>query len=145
MVAALARRCVADALGLHPTMLASHARGARRIAFGRQLAMHLAHIVAGRGHVDVARAFGRYRTTAAHHFGTVEDLRDVVEFDQFIDLLEARFSLVLQLAELPSARTSWRLALQDLLGVSRNRRMGGELRRQASYIAETFAGDVIDV
>lgn len=138
VVAAYARRCVAEALGLDVVLLASDRRGARQVAFGRQLAIHLCHIVAGRSHHDVARAFRRNRSTASHHFGVVEDLRDAEEFDRFVDMLERRFVLTLELAALGGPRSEWRAALGHLSRVSADPRVDETVRRQAQYVACTF-------
>jgi chromosomal replication initiation ATPase DnaA len=62
-------------------------RGAR-VAFARQIAMYLVHVVYRRSLSEVGRAFGRDRTTASHACHRVEDLRDDPQFDRQIAHLE---------------------------------------------------------
>jgi len=59
-----------------------------RVAFARQSAMYLAHVAFGLSYSDVARAFGRDRTTAAHACHLVEDRRDDPAVDALLALLE---------------------------------------------------------
>ncbi|MEM1409998.1 MAG: helix-turn-helix domain-containing protein [Pseudomonadota bacterium] len=58
------------------------------IAFSRQVAMYLFHIVFGGTYKQVGALFGRERTTVAYACSLVEDERDDVAFDRKLDLLE---------------------------------------------------------
>ncbi|HUE46445.1 MAG TPA: helix-turn-helix domain-containing protein [Aestuariivirgaceae bacterium] len=61
---------------------------ARAAAFGRQIAMYLAHVVFGLSMAEVGRAFERDRTTVVHACHLIEDRRDEMRFDQLLDHLE---------------------------------------------------------
>lgn len=67
-------------------------RAARRcgaqIAFARQSAMYLAHVVGGLSYTEVGRAFGRDRTTAAHACRVIEERRDDPALDAAFRALE---------------------------------------------------------
>lgn len=58
------------------------------IAFARQLAMYLCHVVGDMSLRDVAAEFGRDRTTVSHACHAIEDRRDCPIFDRQIDHLE---------------------------------------------------------
>lgn len=63
-------------------------RGNARIAFARQVAMYLLHVVCERNLADVAAAFGRDRTTASHACHVIEDMRDDPFFDRQMAQIE---------------------------------------------------------
>jgi len=58
------------------------------VAFARQSAMYLAHVTFGLNYSEVARAFGRDRTTAAHACQLIEDQRDDPAVDAVLRSLE---------------------------------------------------------
>jgi len=58
------------------------------IAFARQLAMYLCHVVGDMSLRDVATEFGRDRTTVSHACHAIEDRRECPIFDRQIDHLE---------------------------------------------------------
>ncbi|WP_202396075.1 helix-turn-helix domain-containing protein [Stappia sediminis] len=64
-------------------------RGKADVAFARQVAMYLAHVVAGLTLTDVGKRFGRDRTTAAYACRLIEDRRDDPAFDRRLSALEA--------------------------------------------------------
>jgi chromosomal replication initiation ATPase DnaA len=68
--------------------LRAASRGSADIAFARQSAMYLAHIVLGMSYSAIGKRFGRDRTTAAHACQTVEDWRDDSAIDIRLDLME---------------------------------------------------------
>jgi len=68
-------------------IIASSRRSAY-VAFARQSAMYLAHVTFGLSYSEVARAFGRDRTTAAHACQLIEDRRDDPGVDAVLGLLE---------------------------------------------------------
>ena len=80
---------VAGAFGIAPAALRADRRGARRIAFARQVAMYLAHVTLGMRLSDVGRHFGRDRTTVGHACAKVEDCRDEERIDRIVACLEA--------------------------------------------------------
>ena len=63
-------------------------RGMAPVAFARQLAMYLVHILMGRTLTDVGALFGRDRTTVAHACALIEDQREDRAFDQMVEALE---------------------------------------------------------
>lgn len=58
------------------------------VAFARQLAMYLCHIVGDMSLRDVATEFGRDRTTVSHGCHAIEDRRECPIFDRQIEHLE---------------------------------------------------------
>ncbi|GJM02810.1 MAG: hypothetical protein DHS20C08_13110 [Rhodomicrobium sp.] len=63
-------------------------RGKAQIAFARQVAMYLAHIICGISLTEVGRFFGRDRTTVSHACRLVEDCREDPNIDLALDLIE---------------------------------------------------------
>lgn len=59
------------------------------VAFARQVAMYLAHVVYGLPLTRVGKLFARDRTTVAHGCGVVEDRRDEPVLDQALTILES--------------------------------------------------------
>ena len=58
------------------------------VAFARQSAMYLAHVAFGLNYSEVARAFGRDRTTAAYACQLIEQRRDDPTIDALLGSLE---------------------------------------------------------
>lgn len=139
LVAHLACDLMQQVFGVEPWQLKAW-RGERKTAFYRQIAIHLVHVVAGRKHGEAAAAFGRNRSTAAHHFETVEDLRDVPAYDSFLDELEARFRMMLEYAARPSVKQAWREALAALEVGSDLGYLEGNAQDAAQYVVATFKG-----
>lgn len=67
-----------------------HAPGRKRarVAFARQLAMYLCHVVGQLSMGDISLAFGRDRTTVGYACHIIEDRRDSPLFDGQVDYLE---------------------------------------------------------
>jgi chromosomal replication initiation ATPase DnaA len=63
-------------------------RGKADIAFARQVAMYLAHIVCGFSLTEVGKHFGRDRTTVSYACSLIEDNRENPELDFLLDLME---------------------------------------------------------
>lgn len=87
--ARIAIALVSAANGIAVETLLALRRSSAPVAAARQLAMYLAHVVLGLSQTDVARAFGRDRTTVAHACRRIEDQRDRVAFDRRVTELEA--------------------------------------------------------
>jgi chromosomal replication initiation ATPase DnaA len=68
--------------------LISTTRRSAYVAFARQSAMYLAHVTFGLNYREVARAFGRDRTTAAHACQLIEERRDDPAVDAVLGWLE---------------------------------------------------------
>ena len=136
-IAKLARTCVAEVLGISALSLKDPSRGDRQTAFARTLAIHLAHIVAGRRHDDVAREFDRNRSTASHHFEVLENLRDEPQFDTFLTLLEERFAHYLNwVATRPHGE--WTPTLDALAKAVATGRLESDAHFDAKFVVETF-------
>jgi chromosomal replication initiation ATPase DnaA len=80
---------VATAFGVKAADLRSRRRGAAEVAFARQVAMYLAHVMLGANLAEVGRHFGRDRTTVAHACARVEDRRDDPVVERVLACLEA--------------------------------------------------------
>ncbi|MEM9838919.1 MAG: helix-turn-helix domain-containing protein [Pseudomonadota bacterium] len=63
-------------------------RSTADVAFARQVAMYLLHIVFGGTYKEAGELFGRERTTVAYACSLVEDERDDADLDRKLDLLE---------------------------------------------------------
>jgi hypothetical protein len=121
-------------------LMRARPRGTRKLAFARQVAMHLVHTKARRHHEDVARSFARNRSTASHHFEVMEDLRQVLAFDEFLNVLESRYELALLAAELNPKRL-WRDALVAMQASLRLRRLDEDDQAAVSYVVTTFKAE----
>ncbi|MEZ5920228.1 MAG: helix-turn-helix domain-containing protein [Parvularculaceae bacterium] len=86
---AAALKISSEACGVSPRRLTTNTRAAK-VAFARQLAMYLCHVVGDMSLRDVAAAFGRDRTTVSHACHAIEDRRDCPLYDKQIEYLEAR-------------------------------------------------------
>ncbi|WID95689.1 helix-turn-helix domain-containing protein [Bosea vestrisii] len=86
--ARLAEAAVSGAMSL-PVEALRVGRGARRIAFARQLAMYLTHVGFGLTLTEVGSCFERDRTTVRHACALIEDRRDEPTFDFAVSALEA--------------------------------------------------------
>lgn len=84
----LLEEAVALAFGVPPDELRARSRCCAQVAFARQSAMYLAHIVLGLNYREVGELFRRDRTTAAHACRRVEDGRDDPAIDIRLDMLE---------------------------------------------------------
>lgn len=136
-VCTLARGCVAEVFGIAPLTLKNPSRGGREAAFARQVAIHLAHIVAGRRHDEVAREFDRNRSTASHHFEVLENLRDEPQFDHFLTLLEERFAHYLNYAA-TRPHGHWVPTLDALAKAVATGRLEPDAHFEAKFVVETF-------
>lgn len=82
-----ALKIAATACGVECADVAAVKRNAS-VAFARQLAMYLCHVVGDMSLRDVAAEFGRDRTTVSHACHAIEDRRECPIFDRQIDHLE---------------------------------------------------------
>jgi chromosomal replication initiation ATPase DnaA len=82
-------RLVANALGVTARELRGPSRGQASVAFARQAAMYVGHVVFGLSLTRLGRGFGRDRTTARHACRIIEERRDDPAVDQFFGMLEA--------------------------------------------------------
>jgi len=79
--------------------LAATHRGKAETCLARQIAMYLLHTVFSCPYHEVARIFGRDRTTVSHACRLVEDLRDRPEFDLELEKMEALLFMSRQILE----------------------------------------------
>ncbi len=82
-----ALRLTAKACGVEYAEVVAIKRSAS-VAFARQLAMYLCHVVGDMSLRDVASEFGRDRTTVSHACHAIEDRRECPIFDRQIEHLE---------------------------------------------------------
>jgi hypothetical protein len=94
--ARLAEAAICSALRLSPAGLRQGRRGISRVAFGRQIAMYLAHVGFGLNLSQVGLAFGRDRTTVRHACVLVEDRRSEPAFELALAALESALTLRLR-------------------------------------------------
>lgn len=79
---------VAAISGTSLETLVNIGRGSRRVCGARHLAMYLAHVAVGRQYLQVARLFGRDRTTVMWACALIEDRREDPAFDAHVSTLE---------------------------------------------------------
>lgn len=140
-LAIAATQIVSETFDVERILLRGRKRGARRLAHARTVAMALVHLVAGRSQEDVARAFGRNRTTASNHMEMTEELNDVREVEEWWDLMALRFTKLVELFEVPLTRPAW---LKALGGLEREMEEGGLEGRavdQARHVLGVFLED----
>jgi len=85
----VAQIMVAHVYGVPLDSLLATTRKGRRAAEARQVAMYLAHVVFRMNLAEIARGFGRDRTTARHACRHVEELREDPARDRLLAWLEA--------------------------------------------------------
>jgi chromosomal replication initiation ATPase DnaA len=83
--------------------LQARSRGSARTAFGRQVAMYIAHVACGISLTDVGTLFGRDRTTVSHACSLVEDKRDDPDLDCRLEHLEQAISCLISVLSLRRA------------------------------------------
>ena len=76
------------AFGVAREEILHKSRSQADVAFARQVAMYLLHIVFGGTYRETGEMFGRERTTVAYACSLVEDERDDEDFDRRLELLE---------------------------------------------------------
>ncbi|MEO1311740.1 MAG: helix-turn-helix domain-containing protein [Pseudomonadota bacterium] len=89
----IVKSIAAEAFGVQLCEIDAPTRSKAHIAFARQAAMYLAHVVYGLSLTDVAAAFQRDRTTVSHACHLVEDRRDEMAFDRLMERLEREVSV----------------------------------------------------
>jgi chromosomal replication initiation ATPase DnaA len=87
-VCRLLQVATATAFGVPVGELRARSRRSAEVAFARQSAMYLAHVVLGLTYDAVGLSFRRDRTTAAHACRRVEDRRDDPAIDRMLQMLE---------------------------------------------------------
>ncbi|MEI9995749.1 MAG: helix-turn-helix domain-containing protein [Rhizomicrobium sp.] len=94
--AGMTQLVVAHAYGVPLDAIRARSRGVGRAARARQIAMYLTHVVFSMTMADVARGFGRDRSTARHAIQRVEELREDPELNRTLGWLEATLRGVLE-------------------------------------------------
>ena len=85
----LIEQAVACAFDIPRRELRAPTRRCASVAFARQVAMYLAHVVCGYSLTQVGLLFQRDRTTAAYACRKIEDGRDDPAFDFCLECLES--------------------------------------------------------
>jgi chromosomal replication initiation ATPase DnaA len=88
----LVQETVAHVTGVPLKDLCAKTRSRPKAAFARQIAMYLTHTVFEISLTNVAVAFSRDRSTAAHAIHRIEDLREDPELDRLLVWLETMLS-----------------------------------------------------
>lgn len=78
----------AKACGVPVAEVAASNRRRAQVAFARQMAMYLCHIVGKMSLRDISIEFERDRTTVGHACHAIEDRRDCPIFDKQVEFLE---------------------------------------------------------
>jgi chromosomal replication initiation ATPase DnaA len=86
---ATVRDFCAAAFGVSALDVGAPTRRRADAARARQMAMYLLHVVFGYSAVQVARLFGRDRSTVEHAFRMMEDMREDAAQNAFHEALEA--------------------------------------------------------
>jgi len=84
----LLQAATAAAFAVPVDELRAPSRRTRPVAFARQSAMYLAHVMLGLSYSSTGRLFNRDRTTAAHACRLVEDRREDPAVDRLLLMLE---------------------------------------------------------
>jgi hypothetical protein len=92
---------VAAVFGVDVGDLRGSRRGSPQVAFARQIAMYLAHVVCRLSLSEIGAVFARDRSTVAHACGLVEDQRDDPILDAKLDYLERAVLALLAALSLP--------------------------------------------
>ena len=85
----LVQAAVAHITGVALKDLCATTRRPPKVAFARQIAMYLSHIVFKISPAEVARIFGRDPSTVTYALGRIEELREEPDLDRMLDWLEA--------------------------------------------------------
>ena len=85
----LVQATVAHVTGVALKDLCATTRRPPKVAFARQIAMYLSHIVFKISPAEVARIFGRDPSTVTYALGRIEELREEPDLDRMLDWLEA--------------------------------------------------------
>ena len=85
----LVQATVAHSTGVALKDLCARTRRPPKVAFARQIAMYLSHIVFQMSPTEVAQIFGRDPSTVVHALRRIEELREDPALDRTLDWLEA--------------------------------------------------------
>ena len=99
LVARMAKEVACEANSVNLAMLNARDRGQSEVAYTRQCAMYLAHVVGQLTLFEVGETFGRERSTVSHACNNIEDRRDSPLIDMQINYLEKRLRERIRLAE----------------------------------------------
>lgn len=95
MVKATVEQIVANVFSVSIQQINSASRNRAQVAFARQTAMYLSHVVCGLNFSEVGTLFKRDRTTVSHACKCIEDYRDDLSFDKGMEFLESATLLFL--------------------------------------------------
>ncbi|NJM36065.1 MAG: chromosomal replication initiator DnaA [Rhodomicrobium sp.] len=87
-IAAEAMQIACEALNAPFIEMTAPGRKKAKVAFARQLAMYLCHVVGQMALAEISLVFGRDRTTAGYACHMIEDRRDAPLFDAQVEYLE---------------------------------------------------------
>lgn len=94
IIKAIVDQIAANVFGVSIQQINSTSRNRAHVAFARQTAMYLSHVVCGLNFSEVGTLFKRDRTTVSHACKCIEDHRDNEAFDQGMEFLETSTALL---------------------------------------------------
>jgi|GEM_PF-1556346 len=133
--ARMASTVVAEAVGFTVGGIYTPKKGPAHRVFWRQVAMALMSNVASRGQNDIAVGFSRDRATVHNALRIVEELRECHEFDDWMEKLEHRFNLALNLADYTIPRGQWNDVVSALTVAGLEAQFDGETHQRAESFA----------
>nr|WP_321457711.1 helix-turn-helix domain-containing protein [uncultured Cohaesibacter sp.] len=95
---------VARVYRLPRSALHAGTRCRKSVAFARQVAMYLSHVVLSYPLKDIARHYQRDRTTVAYACRVVEERRDEEEIELLLNILESSLETIMLLTPLTCKR-----------------------------------------
>ncbi|MEM6537220.1 MAG: helix-turn-helix domain-containing protein [Pseudomonadota bacterium] len=87
-IAAAALEVISEAFNVPLARLATASRQQANVAFARQMAMYLCHVVGELSIREIAIEFAREPSTVSHACHAIEDRRDIDVFDRQLTVLE---------------------------------------------------------
>jgi len=108
-VAMMALEVMAEAFSIPLSRLTMGSRQRANVAFARQVAMYLTHVVGKVSIREVSIEFGRKLSTVSHACHVIEDRREAQLFDRQISFLEAALEERMEAAAAlpPRPREDW--------------------------------------
>lgn len=100
----LVLKVTARAFAVTTEELRQKSRSRASVAYARQVAMYLMHVVFGGTYQEVGQPFGRERTTVAYACSLIEDDRDEASLDRRLDDLESELERLWTLEQVRADR-----------------------------------------
>lgn len=124
----------ADAMRQPFSEVLSKGRGSRAAQLARHISIYLFVCESGRTNAEAKRCFRRHHTTVHHSLHIVENLRDVEEFDVFLELLSERFKRGLVYIESRLQQDAWIKARGAIAVAGREADLEGDSHDIAEHV-----------